>query len=235
MTNGRLERPVVWLLAGTAALLGVQGLLEALTVFSSVEELGQFGGERRDLAIQAVERHRLELENAGRLVDLNPRVLAVAIFAERLFCYAPLAEPVVDWFAGNSVGWTQVTTYSVKGAFRALYHPTRFDRYLYDLQAPELVDRWRRYFTGYAEYNLAQLKWALLGDAQFNADAAALVLKQKLLHYRRMPGGLDAASRPDLAATLYHNPFPRRVRGLPDQNGLAAQALFDRAEFFSGR
>lgn len=229
-----MEKPLAWLLAGTTAVLTVQSALNFLTTASSIEEVGQYGGERRDLAILAIERHRGELERTGQLVELAPRILAVSIFAERLYCYAPFAEPVVDWFAGNSVGWTQVTNHSIKGALRALYRPSPFDRWLYHDARPDLVRRWHDHFRTYKDHNLAQLKWALLFDDQFNADAAGLVLKLKLLHYRRMPGGFEADQRPEIAATLYHNPFPKRVRGLPDQNGLAAERLFDRADFLRG-
>lgn len=217
---------MVALAGGTLVLLVAQGWLGVIARHSSLDELGQYGGERRDLAIQTLERHRADLSAAARLVDLDPRTLAVAIFAERYFCYAPYFEPLVDWFAGNSVGWTQVTTYSLRGALRALFHPTRFDRYLYDRDHPALVRAWRKHFRRYDSLTNAQLKWALLIDPRFNAEAAALVLKQKLMHYAKLPGGFVADDRPEIVATLYHTGLPAKPAGRPDENGIQAGLLY---------
>jgi hypothetical protein len=186
-------------------------------------------GESKEYAFQDLEEKQSLIHQAAVRWDLDPRVLGSSICAERMHNYIPYLEPISDAFFGTTFGFAQVSPRSFQEALDTIDGIVRSR----GVSSDELtrLNESLGYFRPYQRLSYSELKWTLMSNDEVNINVAAVILKGKLIRYRRSKGGIDARDRPDIAATLYHSRFPSQIRGTPDSLGIAAMTLYNDSSF----
>jgi hypothetical protein len=187
--------------------------------------------ENRETALAQIHKNQLIIERTAKMVNIDPRLLAAAVYTERTLNCIPIIE---DWGAlvgAISVGFCQVNLYAFKEHLRYLLLVSENDTIYQIWRGKVFFQKTKKYFAEKNQANDWLLKWNLLWNTEFNIASAALILKQSMIRYQYSNNGFDISQRPDIAGTLYHSTFPKQITGQPDSFGLCCKEIYQDSLF----